>query len=328
MARSRAVTARRATLLVTSRCNNACAFCAQSGVAHPDATDLDAALRSLAAAHDEVTLTGGEPTLRDDLADVVKAARDAGFRRVGLQTNGRRLREAGYATALARAGLTDVHLSLHGSSAAAHDYHTGAAGSFVESAAGFSAARAAGLTAVVSTVLTRSNHRALAELPPWLAARGTAAWVIHLPRAAGRAIAGFDRVMPRLAMALPSALHALASARNVSLMSWVRGAPLCLLGPYVNRALDDEPRAYGPMCEGCVARPRGPGVDPLYLRRFEGDELAAARAPRSPPPEPSARDAAIARMFTGPGELALAAPAPPHIADRRARVSLPLAQEG
>ena len=71
------MTARRATLLVTSRCNNACAFCAQAGVAHPDATDLAATLQSLAASHDEVTLTGGEPTLRDDLVDVVRAARAA-----------------------------------------------------------------------------------------------------------------------------------------------------------------------------------------------------------------------------------------------------------
>jgi hypothetical protein len=33
-------------------------------------------------------------------------------------------------------------------------------------------------------------------------------------------------------------------------------------------------------------------------------------------------------MFTGPGALALEAPPPQHLADRRARVSLPLAQEG
>ncbi len=301
--------------MVTSRCSNACVFCAQAGLALDEPGDLRSALRALARAHDEVTLTGGEPTLRDDLGEVARAARGEGFARVGVQTHGRRLREPGYAASLARAGVTDVHLSLHGASPAVHDYHTGVAGSFVESAAGMAAARAAGLTVAVSTVLTRSNFRSLAELPGWLSARGAAAWAAAVPRAAGGALEGFDRVVPRLAMALPFALHALAAAKGASLTAWVRGAPLCLLGPYAARALDDDPRAYGPVCEACPARARCPGVDARYLKRFAGDELSASRAPRETPSF-TARERELARMFTGPGPLATAP----------ARVSLPVAR--
>ena len=35
-----------------------------------------------------------------------------------------------------------------------------------------------------------------------------AAWLLEWPRVAGRAAAGFDRVVPRLGMAMPFALHA------------------------------------------------------------------------------------------------------------------------
>ncbi|XP_026744494.1 molybdenum cofactor biosynthesis protein 1 [Trichoplusia ni] len=64
----------------------------------------------VAAGVDKVRLTGGEPTLRADLADVVRELREAGVRRVSLTTNGlvltRRL------PALQRAGLAAINVSL------------------------------------------------------------------------------------------------------------------------------------------------------------------------------------------------------------------------
>lgn len=321
--------ARRATLRVTARCDNACVSCPQSGLSLDEPEGLRDALASLRADHDELTLTGGEPLLHEGLDDVVRAARALGFARVGVQTNGRRLRAR--AEGLARAGLTDVHVSVHGAEAGPHDYHTGVEGSFVETAAGLAAARAQGLTAVVETVLTRSNFRALAELPRWLSSRGVAAWVVDVPHAAGRALEGFDRVIPRLAMATPAALHALAAAQRLGLAAWVRGAPLCLLGPYASRALEAPARAYGEACAACPARPRCPGVDPRYLARFEGDELSAARAPVEAGEGAGARgerEARLARMFTGAGPLATEAPEPQHIAARPRRVALPLHREG
>lgn len=167
----------RATVRLGLACDNRCVFCAQDGLRADDVVDLDAAR----ATSDELTFTGGEPLLDPRLAEHVAAARARGFRRVGVQTNGRRL--AARAAELARAGLTDVHLSMHGADAAVHDYHVGVDGAFAEATAGLAAARAAGLVVVATTVLTRSNFRVLAPLPRWLAARGVAAWAIEIGRA-------------------------------------------------------------------------------------------------------------------------------------------------
>uniref|UniRef100_A0A2H1VKZ1 SFRICE_024918 n=1 Tax=Spodoptera frugiperda TaxID=7108 RepID=A0A2H1VKZ1_SPOFR len=64
----------------------------------------------VAAGVDKVRLTGGEPTLRADLADIVRGLREAGVRAVGMTTNGlvltRRL------PALQRAGLSALNVSL------------------------------------------------------------------------------------------------------------------------------------------------------------------------------------------------------------------------
>jgi hypothetical protein len=190
-----------------------------------------------------------------------------------------------------------VHVTLLGDAPVAHDYHTGVPGSFAATLAGAAAARAAGLTIVCATVLTRSNMRALAGLPPLLGARGFAAWLVELPRAAGRAAPAFDRIMPRLALAAPFALHAIDAARRLGVPSWIRGAPLCLLGPLADRSLPGEPRAFGPACDGCAARAQCPGVDPAYLERFGGDELSPREPATSTPTE-------IQALFVGAGELA------------------------
>ena len=251
---------RRATLTLLTDCDNRCVFCAPEGsppVSPRHIDDLDRALDGLRARHDSLTLIGGEPALHPALPAVVAAARRWGFTRIGIQSNGRHLREPGLAAALRDAGLTDVHLSLHGHGPAIHDYHTGVEGSFVEVVAGLDAARHAGLTTVVTTVLTRSNARSLGGLATWLAAQDVAAWAIAVPHTIGRLIAAFDRVFPRLGMAMPYALHALANAQSKGVVVFLRGAPLCVLGPFAARCLPDDPRAFDPRrCDGCGAWPR------------------------------------------------------------------------
>jgi radical SAM family protein len=269
----------RGTVRLLLECDNRCVFCAQEGLATP-APSVEEQLARARADSDAVTFVGGEPTLDPALAQHVARARALGFTRVGLQTNGRRLAGDGYAGSLARAGLTDVHLSIHGAEPAVHDYHAGVAGAFEAALAGFAAARANGLAVAVTTVLTRSNFRALGTLPRLLSARGAAGWLVLVPHVAGRAAASFDRVVPRLGLALPFAIHAIDQAETLGLAAWIGGAPACLLGPYATRALPGAPgRAYGAACEGCLARPVCPGVDPAYLGRFGGDELVARPRP-------------------------------------------------
>lgn len=321
----------RATIRLHLACDNGCVFCGQHGLAgqrEPASPDVvDAALAAARAAADEVTFVGGEPMLHPELPSLVAAARARGFRRVGVQTNGRRLARPELPRALAEAGLTDVHLSIHGGVAAAHDYHTGVEGSFAAAVSALAGARAAGLEVAVATVLTRSNARGLADLARLLAARGASAWCIEVPRVRGRALELFDRVVPRLGIAMPFALHAMQVAETVRLPAFVRGAPSCVLGPFARRALPDAPRAHGDACAACAARPECPGVEPEYLARFVGDELspcATVARDHLRPERPGDPLPELARMFVGPGDLAEASaralPEPP----ARARVALPM----
>ena len=107
-------------LEVTRRCNLRCRFCfADGGRAEddPPRAALEAAIRDIASrcASPLLQLSGGEPTLRDDLPELVRCAKAAGCSYVQVNTNGLRLaREPEYAKRLAQAGLDIVFLQFDG----------------------------------------------------------------------------------------------------------------------------------------------------------------------------------------------------------------------
>ena len=112
-------------LEVTRRCDLACRHClAGGGQDHePTLAQLREDLARLTVPGQTlVQLTGGEPTLRDDLPELVAAAKAAGCRYVQLNTNGLRLAsDPGYARALAQAGLSFVFMQFDGTEEAIHE---------------------------------------------------------------------------------------------------------------------------------------------------------------------------------------------------------------
>ncbi|KIG14441.1 Radical SAM domain heme biosynthesis protein [Enhygromyxa salina] len=256
--------------------------------------------------HDELSFVGGEPALDARLPGAIETARALGFSAVGLQTNGWALAtQPGLFTALVEAGLTDLHLSIHGPSAEAHDFHTGRPGSFANCLELLARGQRANLSVVVTTIVTRSNLRELPKMPPMLKRRGVSAWLLQPVRPYGRAADGFARIVPRFGMAMPWALHALEQARRHALSAWIRGAPLCSLGPFAAAALPAEagspPGVYAAACAQCPAKPRCAGVDPAYLEVFGGSELRPGPA-RPISPFDHGRQK-LMRMFVGVGEL-------------------------
>ena len=105
---------------VTDRCNLRCRFCFADGggdADDPPRAELLGAIDDIAArcASPLLQLSGGEPTLRDDLPELVKRAKEAGCAYVQVNTNGLRLaREPDYARRLASVGLDIVFLQFDG----------------------------------------------------------------------------------------------------------------------------------------------------------------------------------------------------------------------
>lgn len=108
-------------LEVTDRCNLQCAVCfADSGHQKSEDVSLEKIQwlleRAIAAAGpSNLQLSGGEPTLRNDLPEIVKTAREVGYSFIQINTNGLRLAsDKDYVSRLQDAGLSSVFLQFDG----------------------------------------------------------------------------------------------------------------------------------------------------------------------------------------------------------------------
>ncbi|TGE39320.1 radical SAM protein [Desulfosporosinus fructosivorans] len=109
-----------ALLEVTQRCNLNCRFCfADAGVSIPDpsldviAEWYDKVMQASGPA--TIQLSGGEPTIRDDLPKIVALGKSIGFNFIQINTNGLRLAtDMSFLQQLQEAGLNSVFLQFDG----------------------------------------------------------------------------------------------------------------------------------------------------------------------------------------------------------------------
>ena len=146
-------------------CNQKCLHCYAAGQPMGESRELttaewkDVLARLRAANIPQVTFTGGEPTLRDDLVELVDAAQWFVTR---LNTNGRLLTPQ-LCRALAEASLDSVQVTLYAADAEAHNALVGAPG-FDETVRGIRNAVDAGLIVSVNTPLCSLNRDYAATL--------------------------------------------------------------------------------------------------------------------------------------------------------------------
>lgn len=108
-------------LELTNRCNLRCPVCfasaGETAVKEPSLAEIGRQYDMLMAHGGpfNIQLSGGEPTMRDDLPEIIRMGREKGFTFFQLNTNGLRLaRESGYAEELKNAGLNTVFLQFDG----------------------------------------------------------------------------------------------------------------------------------------------------------------------------------------------------------------------
>lgn len=188
-----------------------------------------------------LTLTGSEITLRRDLPQLARRARDSGFEHVRIQTHGMRLADPDYCAELVEAGIDEYFVSVTAADATTHDAITQVPGSFDKTLRGMENLDAYDqVSTITNTVVTRLSYaqlprvverlrhlRRLVQMEFWNY------WPMRETDDKGLIASHLD--------VLPHMLEAIRLARRHGRSVEVKNFPECLLGEYAPALDNDQP---------------------------------------------------------------------------------------
>jgi len=128
---------RRFVLQVGFSCNARCRFCyykesLRTGKVR-DYTTLEIKsklIEGISLGKNMIDISGGEPTIRHDIFEIIKYARDIGYKRVCLITNGIKMSNPEFCDKLIEAGMNEILFSIHSPVENDHDWLTCVKGSY------------------------------------------------------------------------------------------------------------------------------------------------------------------------------------------------------
>lgn len=249
-------------------------------------------------------LGGGEPTLRKDSFAVVRKARELGYTRVKLQTNGMLLAYPEVAERYVRAGVTEVAFAIKGASAESHDRMTRTPGCYDLMLRGMAEVARHALPMEGDLLIYASTVDELPQMVEKHARLGLGHFNVWLFSAADQGDRDLASQVPRMREVMARITETLDEHPSVSLTSL--HTPLCVIPAGYERArfhahdldlvvanpggirfwLEEssiEGGRYLASCEACTARPRCGGLRQDYLDVHGADEFRPLRAgdPRS-----------------------------------------------
>jgi len=229
-----------ATIMYTKlgwQCNANCIFCAVGGDSGTRELSTELVVQQLKLGRKYnatiLTISGGEPTTRNDLTFLIQVARQLGYTKVHIQTNGRALRSEQYCRELLDAGVTKFLISLHGHTAMLHDQLTRARGSFGQTSRGIhnlAQAASPGLLQTNTTIVAH-NYEYLPEIVAYLEKLGVTHINLSYVQPSGYARGIMAQLSPRMtdvAIRIRQVLRCPSVRTHVV----IDGIPPCLLTEY------------------------------------------------------------------------------------------------
>jgi radical SAM protein with 4Fe4S-binding SPASM domain len=249
---------------LTWRCNIKCQFCYASCTCVAE-SDEDSNMDELStkdvkkvldtirydAEVPSVSFTGGEPVLRDDLAELVSYASHTLKMRVNLITNGTLITQKAAKT-LKKAGLASAQVSIESPDPDIHDRIVGAKQAFQSSFNGLLALKEAGIPVHPHATICQLNQHALQQMAPFAQSLGVDRFSMNMIIPAGRGMAEDLAIKYSEIEDLVLGVKSSADKAGIRFM-WYSPTPMCLFNP-VSHQLGNKGCSA---CEGLLS------VDPF-----------------------------------------------------------------
>ncbi len=165
----------RSDLAITFKCQNKCMHCYTGGSKETDELSTEQWKEIIDRLFDLgvfiFTFTGGEPTLREDLAELLEHTQKTGAVS-GLITNGRRLSDKEYVRRLVKTGLDFAQVTIESHNPKIHDLITGVKGSWEETVEAIRILVPTPIYLTTNTTLNRYNADSFLETIDFLKTLG------------------------------------------------------------------------------------------------------------------------------------------------------------
>jgi MoaA/NifB/PqqE/SkfB family radical SAM enzyme len=157
-------------LRITLKCNANCLFCnvpfeSFNYFSEPSTCQIKRKIKKLVKVNPKIKLSisGGEPTIREDLIELINYAKKIKIKTVEIQTNGILLSNKEYVKKLKEAGLDKAFVGLHSHLPKIHDYLVGVRGAFYKCIEGIKNLLNEEIKVIVNPVITTKNLKNLCE---------------------------------------------------------------------------------------------------------------------------------------------------------------------
>jgi len=217
-------------------CNNHCKFCVQGNkrsiYGNRKTEDLKKIIRKEMGGYEEIVFTGGEPTLHKDFLELVAEAKQAGFKLIQIQTNGRRFFYLSFCKQTIDAGANEFSPAVHGPNAKIHDFLTAAPGSFLQTTQGIVNIKKLGFLVMTNTVITSRNYKYLPEIAKLLVGLGVDQFQFAFPHITGSAEENKDWLIPKKTEVIKYVKKGLDIGIKSGCRVMTEAIPLCLMRGY------------------------------------------------------------------------------------------------
>ena len=226
---------KRLDLKVGLGCNNNCRFCVQASkrdIADKTTIKIKEELNDASKRCSGVVFTGGEPTIRPDIFEIVSHARNLGFKVIQIQSNGRMFAYNNFCKKIINAGATEFSPALHGHIEELHDFLTGSKGSFLQTVSGIRNLKSMNQEVITNTVVVKPNYMHLPEIAKLLVSLKVDQFQFAFVHALGNAEKNFASIVPRMSLASPFIKRGLQIGIDAGKNVMVEAVPYCIMDGY------------------------------------------------------------------------------------------------
>ncbi|MCK4927340.1 MAG: radical SAM protein, partial [Candidatus Aenigmarchaeota archaeon] len=155
-------------ILLGFSCNNNCIFCLDEKdrniKSRATAEIINEIEESKKEGATDIIFTGGEPTIRQDIFELVSYAKKQGFKKIEIQTNGRMLYYRDFCEKLVSSGVNVFDIHIQGHTADLNNNMTRVKDSLIQTEAGIRNLKRLGQDVTATIVLNRYNFSFLEDM--------------------------------------------------------------------------------------------------------------------------------------------------------------------